>query len=78
MHSGQVNVQGGEAAAASTRTPQEAVTTATHALDQLAGVHSERSVQALRDFCTRLAPMKNEPMVREFERKAEPLLGAAA
>jgi hypothetical protein len=56
----------------------EAVGTASNAVDLLAGVHSERSVQALRDFRTRLAPHRDETVVREFERKARPLLGAAA
>ncbi|MFE2037303.1 hypothetical protein ACFXBB_29440 [Streptomyces scopuliridis] len=56
----------------------EAISTASHALNQLGGVHSERTVQALRDFRTRLGSRRNEPMVREFERKAKPLLGAAA
>ncbi len=55
----------------------EAVSTASHALDQLGDVHSERSVQALRDFRTRLAPRRTEPIVREFERKARPVLGEA-
>ncbi|MBP2400734.1 hypothetical protein [Streptomyces syringium] len=56
----------------------EAIGTATQALDLLGGIHSERSVQALRDFRTRLAPRRTEPIVREFERKARPVLGAAA
>ncbi|MDT0344125.1 hypothetical protein [Streptomyces litchfieldiae] len=56
----------------------EAVGTASQALDLLGDVHSERSVQALRDFRTRLAPLRMEPMVRDFERKARPLLGTAA
>jgi hypothetical protein len=56
----------------------EAVGTATRALDQLGDVHSERSVQALRDFRTRLAPRRAEAMVRDFERKARPILGEAA
>ncbi|MEV6981736.1 hypothetical protein AB0M95_10835 [Sphaerisporangium sp. NPDC051017] len=55
----------------------EAVDTASTALELLAGVHSERSVQALRDFRARLAPYRNEPIVREFERKARPILGAS-
>ncbi|MEV3853115.1 hypothetical protein AB0J38_02190 [Streptomyces sp. NPDC050095] len=56
----------------------EAIGTATHALDGLSGVHSERSVQALREFRSRLANQRNEPIVREFERRAKPILGAAA
>ncbi|MEU7022772.1 hypothetical protein ABZ990_19235 [Streptomyces sp. NPDC046203] len=56
----------------------EAVGTASTALDLLGGVHSERSVQALRDFRARLAPSRNEPIVRDFERKARPILGASA
>ncbi|MFH9071338.1 hypothetical protein [Streptomyces alboflavus] len=55
----------------------QAISTATHALNGLSGVHSERSVQALREFRSRLEPRRNEPMVREFERKAKPILGAA-
>ncbi|MEU5417836.1 hypothetical protein [Streptomyces sp. NPDC020667] len=56
----------------------EALDTAGQALDELGGVHSERSVQALRDFRSRLAPRQGEIIVREFERKALPLLGPAA
>ncbi|MFE9424298.1 hypothetical protein ACFYNO_15170 [Kitasatospora sp. NPDC006697] len=56
----------------------EAVDTASTALEHLAGVHSERSVQALRTFRARLAPHSNETIVREFERKARPILGAPA
>ncbi|MFJ7423463.1 hypothetical protein ACIQXD_33380 [Streptomyces uncialis] len=56
----------------------EAVGTASNAVDLLAGVHSERSVQALRDFRARLAPHRGEAVVRDFERKARPVLGAAA
>ncbi|WP_093820797.1 hypothetical protein [Streptomyces sp. PpalLS-921] len=56
----------------------EAVDTASNAVDLLAGVHSERSVQALRDFRTRLAPHRDETVVRDFERKARPILGTAA
>ncbi|MFB7940432.1 hypothetical protein [Streptomyces sp. NPDC056049] len=56
----------------------EAVGTASEAVDMLAGVHSERSVQALRDFRTRLAPHRSEAIVRDFERKARPILGTAA
>lgn len=56
----------------------EAIGTATRALDQLGDVHSERSVQALRDFRTRLAPRRTETIVRDFERKARPILGEAA
>lgn len=55
-----------------------AVGTAGTALDLLGGVHSERSVQALRDFRARLAPHRNESVVRDFERRARPLLGASA
>nr|WP_329829636.1 hypothetical protein [Streptomyces sp. JV176] len=56
----------------------EAVGTASHALDLLGDVHSERSVQALRDFRARLVPHRDETIVRDFERKARPVLGAAA
>lgn len=56
----------------------EAIGTATEALDALSGVHSERSIQALRDFRGRLAPHRGEPMVQEFERKSRPVLGAVA
>ncbi|MGI5450511.1 hypothetical protein ACQEVM_33010 [Streptomyces sp. CA-243310] len=56
----------------------EAVGTASNALDLLSGVHSERSVQALRDFRTRLAPHRGEPIVRGFELRARPILGTAA
>jgi len=56
----------------------EAVGTASTSLDLLAGVHSERSVQALRDFRARLAPHRAEPVVRDFDRKARPILGTAA
>ncbi|MFF0448108.1 hypothetical protein ACFYT4_17145 [Streptomyces sp. NPDC004609] len=56
----------------------EALTSAGHALDQLGGVHSERSVQALRDFRARLGAHRGEPLVREFERRALPVLGPAA
>ncbi|MEO3810755.1 hypothetical protein ABGB17_17275 [Sphaerisporangium sp. B11E5] len=56
----------------------EAIATASNALDLLGDVHSERSVQALRDFRGRLAPRRNEAIVRDFERKARPVLGAAA
>jgi hypothetical protein len=56
----------------------EAVGTASQALDLLGDVHSERSVQALRDFRTRLASRRAEPLVRDFERKARPILGVAA
>ncbi|MEU9848145.1 hypothetical protein [Streptomyces sp. NPDC047985] len=56
----------------------EAVSTASNAVDLLAGVHSERSVQALRDFRARLAPHRGEAAVRDFERKARPILGTAA
>ncbi|MEW2117476.1 hypothetical protein AB0945_20245 [Streptomyces sp. NPDC005474] len=56
----------------------EALSTATEALDALSGVHSERSIQALRDFRGRLAPHRAEPAVQEFERRSRPVLGAVA
>ncbi|MGW7690870.1 hypothetical protein ACWGMA_18650 [Streptomyces asiaticus] len=56
----------------------EAVGTAGEALDTLSGVHSERSIQALRDFRTRLRPRRGEPMVREFEQRSRTVLGVAA
>ncbi len=56
----------------------EALGTATEALDALSGVHSERSIQALRDFRGRLAPHRGEPTVQEFERRSRPVLGAVA
>ncbi|MCZ0997012.1 hypothetical protein O1M63_01200 [Streptomyces mirabilis] len=56
----------------------EAVGTATEALDTLGTVHSERSIQALRDFRTRLEPRRHEPMVQEFERRSRAVLGAVA
>ncbi|MFF1451238.1 hypothetical protein ACFVYF_24350 [Streptomyces sp. NPDC058274] len=56
----------------------EAVGTATEALDTLATVHSERSIQALRDFRRRLAPRRHEALVQEFERRSRPVLGAVA
>ncbi|MFI6348581.1 hypothetical protein [Streptomyces sp. NPDC050560] len=56
----------------------EAVGTATEALEALGSVHSERSVQALRDFRARLTPRRAEPSVQEFVRAARPVLGAAA
>ncbi|MFI1358870.1 hypothetical protein ACH4TV_35690 [Streptomyces sp. NPDC020898] len=56
----------------------EAIGTATEALDALSGVHSERSIQALRDFRGRLAPHRGEPMVQEFEHRSRPVLGAVA
>jgi hypothetical protein len=56
----------------------EAVATATEALDALGGVHSERSIQALRDFRGRLAQRRDEPLVKEFERRSRVVLGAAA
>ncbi|MFF7997230.1 hypothetical protein [Streptomyces sp. NPDC007917] len=56
----------------------EAIGTADEALSALSGVHSERSVQALRDFRTRLRPHRAEPMVRDFELRSRALLGAAA
>ncbi|MFE9680188.1 hypothetical protein [Streptomyces sp. NPDC006285] len=56
----------------------EAIGTATEALSALGTVHSERSLQALRDFRTRLAPSRHEPLVREFEHRSRQVLGAAA
>ncbi|MET8861155.1 hypothetical protein ABZW95_34030, partial [Streptomyces sp. NPDC004579] len=56
----------------------EAVGTATLALETLGAVHSERSVQALRDFRRRLEPRRAEPVVQEFERRSRGVLGAAA
>ncbi|MEU3164030.1 hypothetical protein [Streptosporangium sp. NPDC006930] len=55
----------------------EAIDAATTALSLLGTVHSERSVQALRDFRHRLEPHRAEPLVRRFERQARPVLGAA-
>ncbi|MFG2477687.1 hypothetical protein [Streptomyces fagopyri] len=56
----------------------EAVGTATEALDTLSTVHSERSIQALRDFRRRLEPRRHEPLVQDFERRSRGVLGAAA
>ncbi|WP_406481512.1 hypothetical protein [Streptomyces sp. NBC_01615] len=56
----------------------EAVGTATEALDTLSTVHSERSIQALRDFRSRLEPRRHEPVVQEFERRSRGVLGAVA
>ncbi|WP_369243915.1 hypothetical protein [Streptomyces sp. R41] len=56
----------------------EAVGTATEALDTLSTVHSERSIQALRDFRRRLEPRRHEPVVQEFERRSRAVLGAVA
>jgi hypothetical protein len=56
----------------------EAVGAATEALETLSTVHSERSIQALRDFRARLQPRRHEPMVREFERRSRVVLGVAA
>ncbi|MEU1202107.1 hypothetical protein ABZ446_38625 [Streptomyces sp. NPDC005813] len=56
----------------------EAVGTATEALDTLSTVHSERSIQALRDFRRRLEPRRHEPVVQEFERRSRAVLGVAA
>jgi hypothetical protein len=56
----------------------EAVATATEALEALSDVHSERSIQALRDFRGRLAARRHEPVVQEFERRSRVVLGAAA
>jgi hypothetical protein len=55
----------------------EAIDAATTALSLLGTVHYERSVQALRDFRSRLEPHRGEPLVRRFERQARPVLGAA-
>ncbi|MFF4989741.1 hypothetical protein ACFY19_21295 [Streptosporangium saharense] len=55
----------------------EALDAATTALGLLGTVHSERSVQALRDFHARLEPYHAEPLVRQFERQARPVLGVA-
>ncbi|MFI1486231.1 hypothetical protein [Streptomyces sp. NPDC020747] len=56
----------------------EAIGTANKALDTLSAVHSERSIQALRDFRKRLEPRSHEPLVQEFERRSRPVLGAVA
>ncbi|TXS61147.1 hypothetical protein EAO69_41095 [Streptomyces sp. me109] len=56
----------------------EAVGTATEALDTLSSVHSERSIQALRDFRRRLEPRRHEPLVQDFERRSRGVLGAVA
>ncbi|WP_405150718.1 hypothetical protein OG589_18545 [Sphaerisporangium sp. NBC_01403] len=56
---------------------EEAIDAATTALNLLGTVKSERSVQALRDFRMRLEPHGAEPLVRRFERQAQPVLGAA-
>ncbi|MEU1665425.1 hypothetical protein ABZ547_17800 [Streptomyces sparsogenes] len=56
----------------------EAIGTANEALEALSGVHSERSIQALRDFRTRLRPHRGEPLVRDFELRSRALLGTAA
>ncbi|KPI22222.1 hypothetical protein OK074_1060 [Actinobacteria bacterium OK074] len=56
----------------------EAIGAATQALDTLSAVHSERSIQALRDFRHRLDPYRGEPAVREFERRSRGVLGAVA
>ncbi|MEU6277061.1 hypothetical protein ABZ871_32350 [Streptomyces populi] len=56
----------------------EAVGTATLALETLGAVHSERSVQALRDFRRRLELHRAEPVVQEFERRSRTVLGAVA
>ncbi|MFI1395673.1 hypothetical protein [Streptomyces sp. NPDC020681] len=56
----------------------EAIGTATEALGTLSSVHSERSIQALRDFRGRLQPHRREPLVQEFERRSRAVLGAAA
>lgn len=56
----------------------EAVGAATEALDTLSTVHSERSIQALRDFRRRLEPRRHEPLVQDFERRSRGVLGAVA
>lgn len=56
----------------------EAVSNASTALDLLTGVRSERSVQSLRDFRARLEPLRAEPVVQDFEKRARPVLGVAA
>ncbi len=56
----------------------EAIGTATAALDTLGAVHSERSIQALRDFRKRLEPRRKEPLVQDFELKSRTVLGVAA
>jgi hypothetical protein len=56
----------------------EAIHTATEALGTLGSVHSERSVQALRDFRRRLVPLRREPLVAEFEQRSRAVLGTAA
>ncbi|MEV7869188.1 hypothetical protein AB0P17_24560 [Streptomyces sp. NPDC088124] len=53
----------------------EALGTAGEALEQLAGVRSERAVRALEDFRGRLEPHARERAVRDFERRAEALTG---
>ncbi|MEU3183039.1 hypothetical protein ABZ707_02315 [Streptomyces sp. NPDC006923] len=57
----------------------QAVDAAETALAWLGGgvVHSERSVQALRDFRARLEPHRSEPVVQHFDRQARSALGAA-
>lgn len=55
----------------------EAIGTADEALDALSGVHSERSVQALRDFRGRLRAHRGEPKVRAFETRSRSVLGVA-
>lgn len=56
----------------------DALGTAAEALGTLSGVHSARSIQALRDLRGRLAPHRAEPMVQEFERRSRPVHGAVA
>ncbi|WAZ25107.1 hypothetical protein STRCI_006577 [Streptomyces cinnabarinus] len=56
----------------------EAIGTASEALDTLTTVHSERSVQALRDFRKRLDSRRHEPLVHEFVRRSQTVLGAVA
>jgi len=53
------------------------VQAATDALPMLGRIHSERSVQALRDFRRRLAPHTGEPAVIRFESAARDILAAA-
>lgn len=54
-----------------------ATSTATAGLEMLGRIHSERSVQALRDFRRRLTPHSAEPAVITFHAAALDVLGAA-
>jgi len=56
----------------------QAVDAASTALGWLGSgtVHSERSVQALRDFRARLETHRDEPIVRRFDQQAHSILGA--